>query len=171
MTTLIDLLTIERALEVVFRTVLIFFFTFIVMRIRGERQLAHLTLFDLIIIISIGSAVGDAAIYGEHVAPMMASMITVATVIVLIWILENILEYAPSSIASLLEGRSTILVWNGKIQKRSLNKLNMRAELLMAKLREKDVYSLSGVKEVRMEADGEISIVRTKPKKRKLRKL
>jgi len=41
----------------------IFLFTFIVMRSRGNKQLAQLNLFDIIIIIALGSAVGDVIIY------------------------------------------------------------------------------------------------------------
>ncbi|PIN99897.1 hypothetical protein COT72_03610 [archaeon CG10_big_fil_rev_8_21_14_0_10_43_11] len=163
----LDGFTLARFSEVVVRTTIIFFFTFLVMRIRGQRQLAHLNLFDLVIIIGLGSAVGDAMIYGDEVVHLLTSMTAIATIVILIWGVENILERSPYWLVAIIEGKSTVLVRNGKIVKEALRKINLHEEELRAKLRESNVHSISGIREVRLEPDGGISITRKRPPTKK----
>ncbi|MEJ2568666.1 MAG: DUF421 domain-containing protein, partial [candidate division WOR-3 bacterium] len=66
-------------LEVVVRTTIIFFVAFIVIRIRGTKQLAQLTLFDILIVIALGSAVGDVMIYPEGIVSLLRSTVAICT--------------------------------------------------------------------------------------------
>ena len=47
------------------RIIVIYVFTIIMLRIAGKRRIAHLSAFDILIIIALGSAVGDVMVYGE----------------------------------------------------------------------------------------------------------
>jgi len=54
---MIELVSFGSIIEVIVRITIIFFFAFIVIRIRGTKQLAQLTLFDVLIVIALGSAI------------------------------------------------------------------------------------------------------------------
>lgn len=157
---------LDTALSVVLRTILIFFFTFILMRLRGKRQLAQLTLFDLVIIISLGSAVGDVMIYSDSIAPMLNSMIAIATVIVLIMLLENIMVKGPKSLVTIMEGSASILIRDGKLDRNALRKVKLSEGELRSMLREKNIKYFSDVRVARMEPDGQLSVERKKPGKK-----
>ncbi len=161
----------DRILEIILRTVIIFLFTFIILRIRGKKQLGQFNVFDIVIIIALGSAVGDAMIYTEDIAPLFGSMIAISTVIILIWILENALEIAPSWVIRLIEGESTIIIRNGQFDMRALRKVNLRTEEIIAKLREQGVEKISSVGIARFESDGGISVIRKKRRRRVYQKI
>jgi len=83
---------------VMIRTIIVFLFTFLMMRLRGKKQLAQLNVFDIIIIIALGSAVGDVMIYPDSIIPLANALVAIATIIVLVLILENLLAIAPTKV-------------------------------------------------------------------------
>lgn len=145
---------------VVFRTVLVFFFTYMLMRLRGVKQLAQLNIFDVIIIIALGSAVGDAMIYSESVAPMIKSLTAIATLVILILIIENLLARAPTRVIKLVEGSEVVLIKDGVVDFEALHRVNLHEEELKSRLRTKNIRSYAQVKIAYLEPDGSISVVR-----------
>lgn len=92
---MIKLISFENVLEVVIRTTIIFFVAFIIIRIRGKKQLAQLTLFDILIVIALGSAVGDVMIYSEEVVSLLRSITAICTLAILIQLVEFLACRAP----------------------------------------------------------------------------
>ncbi|HLE06310.1 MAG TPA: YetF domain-containing protein [Candidatus Nanoarchaeia archaeon] len=155
-----ELVTFPEFGSIVIRTVSIFLFTFIVMRSRGNKQLAQLNLFDIIIIIALGSAVGDVIIYNENYAPLVKSMIGIATLILLVLFIENILAILPKSWIKVIEGKEEIIVKDGRVDYSALKKVNIHEEELKSKLRLKNIHSYKAIKRAYLEPDGSISIIR-----------
>jgi len=153
-------------LEVVIRTAIIFIAAFIVIRIRGKKQLAQLTLFDILIVIALGSAVGDVMIYPEEVVSLLRSLVAICTLAVLIHIFEYLACRAPKKITRIIYGDSTIIIKNGKLIKRNFAKINLTEDQLRAKLREKNIQYYSEAKIVRLEPDGGLSVQRKKNDKK-----
>ncbi|MFA5406513.1 MAG: YetF domain-containing protein [Candidatus Nanoarchaeia archaeon] len=147
-------------LEVLFRTVTVFFFTFFLMRLRGHKQLTQLNVFDVLIIIALGSAVGDVMIYGDSVVPLTTALIAIATVIILVLIIENFIAIAPPKIIKLIEGKEEILIHKGKVDWDVLRKVNIHEEELKSMLRSKGIYDYRDASIVYLEPDGSISVRR-----------
>jgi len=159
---MIELISFGNLLEVVVRTTIIFLVAFIVIRIRGTKQLAQLTLFDILMVIALGSAVGDVMIYPEEIVSLLRSAVAIITLAVLIHVFEFLACRAPRKIARIIYGDSTIIIKNGKLIKRNFDRANLTEDQLKAKLREKNIQYYSEAKIVRLEPDGQLSIQRKK---------
>ncbi len=154
-------------MEVIVRTTIIFLVAFIVIRIRGRKQLAQLTLFDILIVIALGSAVGDVMIYSEEVVSLLRSIIAIGTLAILIHLVEFVACRAPKKITRIIYGDSTIIIKDGKLIKKNFIKTNLTEDQLRAKLREKNIQYYSEAKIVRLEPDGELSVKRKRNDKNK----
>ncbi len=157
---MIELVSFGSVIEVIVRTTIIFFFAFIVIRIRGTKQLAQLTLFDVLIVIALGSAVGDVMIYPEEVVSLLRSAVAICTLAILIHVFEYLACKAPKRITRIIYGDSTIIIKNGKLIKNNFEKTNLTEDQLKAKLREKNIKYYSEAKIVRLEPDGQLSVQR-----------
>ena len=163
---MINPISFNQVLEVVLRTTIIALVAFIVIRIRGRKQLAQLTLFDIIIVIALGSAVGDVMIYPEAVVSLLRSIIAITTLITLIYVFEYMVCRAPKKITRIIYGDSTIIIKNGKLVKKNFEKINLTEDQLRAKLREKNIHYYSEARVVRLEPDGELSVQRKRNDKK-----
>jgi uncharacterized membrane protein YcaP (DUF421 family) len=163
---MIKLITFSQVSEVVIRTAIIVLVAFIVIRIRGRKQLAQLTLFDILIVIALGSAVGDVMIYPEEIVSLLRSIIAITTLISLIYIFEYLVCRAPKKITRVVYGDSTIIIKNGKLVKRNFARTNFTEEQLKSKLREKNIQYYSEVKIARLEPDGALSVQRKRNDKK-----
>ena len=55
----------EFTLEIVLRTVIMYTYTLAIVRVLGKRGLGHLSPFELVIIVALGSSVGDPMFYAR----------------------------------------------------------------------------------------------------------
>jgi uncharacterized membrane protein YcaP (DUF421 family) len=163
---MINLVSSVEVLEVVMRTAIIIVVAFIVIRIRGRKQLAQLTLFDILIVIALGSAVGDVMIYPEETVSLLRSIIAITTLLLLVFIFEYLICRAPKKITRFVYGDSTIIIKNGKLVKKNFAKTNLTEDQLKSKLREKNIQYYSEVKIARLEPDGGLSIQRKRNDKK-----
>jgi uncharacterized membrane protein YcaP (DUF421 family) len=163
---MINFISLNQVLEVIIRTTIIGLAAFIVIRIRGRKQLAPLTLFDIIIVIALGSAVGDVMIYPEAVVSLLRSLTAIVTLAALIQIFEYLGCRAPKKITRIIYGDSTIIIKNGKLVKKNFVKTNLTEDQLRSKLREKNIQYYSEAKIVRLEPDGELSVQRKRNDKK-----
>jgi uncharacterized membrane protein YcaP (DUF421 family) len=163
---MIKIISSREILEVVIRTTIIFLVAFIVIRIRGKKQLAQLTLFDILIVIALGSAVGDVMIYSEEVVSLLRSIVAICTLAILIHVFEYLTCRAPKKITRIIYGDSTIIIKDGKLVKKNFIKTNLTEDQLRAKLREKNIQYYSEAKIVRLEPDGELSVQRKRNDKK-----
>jgi len=153
-----SLLSFDEAANIVVRTVLIFFFAFAVLRLLGRRHLAHLTYLDLLLVIGLGSAVGDVMIYGEDTAHFIASAIAVLAVGFSVKVLDELSSHSKR-VSSIVSGTARLIIENGEILPGVLEKEDMTETELMSILREKGVSSIANIRQAYIEFDGEVSII------------
>ena len=153
-----SLISLDDAVGVFARTVLIFFFAFAVLRLLGRRHLSHLTYLDLLLVIGLGSAVGDVMIYGENTAHFLASAIAILAVGFSIKVLDE-LSSRYTEVSSFVTGTALLIIEDGRIIPDALSKEDLGEAELMALLREKGVHSIANVKRAYIEIDGEVSII------------
>lgn len=151
------------------RIVVMYLFTIAMLRIAGKRRLASLSPADLIIIIALGSAVGDVLIYPPDIVSLEIAMLAVATIIVLQIIISKAVEKHPK-IAYIVEGKRTLLIEDGKILERNLDDEDVSHDDLEEMLAERGVDNPSEVHKAYLERSGEVSII-LKPVKGQSRQL
>lgn len=148
------------------RILVMYFFVIVMLRIAGKRRLAHLSTSDIIIIIALGSAVGDVLIYPQSVVQLEFAMLAVASIIILQIVMTKLSE-KNRFFSYLFEGKRTLLVRNGQKLAKNLDDEDISDEDLEEMLAEKGVPHVSYVKEAYLERSGEFSVF-LKPIARKI---
>lgn len=151
-----DILSAET-FTVIARTVAIFLWALVLLRLLGRRRLAHLTYIDLLLIIAFGSAVGDVMIYPESTARFITSIIAITTVAVIVRLLDE-LSSRFSYANKLIDGTPRLIISQGEIVGDVLNRENLTEADLLSLLREKEVDAIHKVRWAYIEPDGEISV-------------
>jgi uncharacterized membrane protein YcaP (DUF421 family) len=137
-----ETLNIGWAIDVVFRTTVIFLYAFLLLRLLGKRHLSHLMYTDLMVIIAFGSAVGDVMIYGESVVHMLVSMLAMSVVALLVKMLEE-LSSRNGTASRLIDGQARLIIDKGKPIEKALDQENISMDMLMSKLRQKEVDNVA----------------------------
>jgi uncharacterized membrane protein YcaP (DUF421 family) len=147
----------EDILSQLGRILVMYLFVIIMLRLAGKRRIAHLTPADMIIIISLGSAVGDVIVYPESVVRLGSAMVAVAAIVAFQIILTKLTE--KNQFAShLIEGDRTKVISNGIVDRKALDNEDLSMDDLGELLAEKGVASASLVREAYLERSGELSV-------------
>lgn len=164
---MINIPGLNGILDVIFRTIGIFFFTYLIIRIRGNKQLSNLSLFDVLLVIALGSAMGDVMIYSEKEVSIIRAITAISTVVLMIFVIEFITARTSKKISRFLYGEPVVLVRNGRLIKKNLKDTNISKEQLKSLLRTHKIRYFSECSLVQLEPNGELSIVREKNKNKK----
>jgi uncharacterized membrane protein YcaP (DUF421 family) len=151
-------------LEIVFRTVIMYGYTVILLRFLGKRGIGQLSTLELAIIISFGSAVGDPMVGAD--VPIFHGMIAITVMTFLQIGLERLIN-KNKKVEQLVEGTANMIVDNGVIMLDCLKKDNLSKEDLFRALRSKDVDHLGQVNKAFFETSGQISVQFNSPKQEK----
>lgn len=146
-------------LEIVVRTVIIYAYTLFLIRWLGSRSIGQLSLVEFLLVIALGSAVGDAMFYPD--VPLL-HCIAVITVVV---ILDKALSFVVSRNSRLedaIEGKSVQVIADGVIGWRQLKDLNLGHDELFEQLRLNQIGNLGRVRAAYFETNGLLSVFKTK---------
>lgn len=144
------------ALEIVLRTTIMYVYTFGMVRLMGKRTSQQLTPFEFLIVIALGSAVGDPMFYPE--VPLLAALIVI-TVVVILEKLTSLLGQYSTRMERAIEGKPHMLVIDGRLNYESMNKETVAREELFGELRRAGVEQLGQVKYACVEQSGVISVL------------
>jgi len=140
------------------RILAIYLFTLFMLRIAGKRRIAHLSAFDILIIIALGSAVGDVMVYPESTVPLASGLLVVFTVVSLQILVTKMTEH-NRSLSFIVHGRGTELIRYGRIVYHNLEVEDLTEDELYELLREKGVGTASEVKKAVLERSGELGVI------------
>jgi uncharacterized membrane protein YcaP (DUF421 family) len=146
-------------LEIAFRTVVIYVYTLVLIRWVGSRSIAQLSLVEFLLVIALGSAVGDAMFYPD--VPLIHCMVVITVVICLDKLLGFLLSRSPA-MEDAIEGRSVEFVRDGIIDCARMRKLNFGHDELFEQLRLSGVSRLGQVRAAYLETNGKLSVFTTK---------
>lgn len=142
-------------LEVIFRSAIMFIISFAGFKISGKRSIKQLSVFELVLIVSLGSAAGDPMFY-EDVGLLPAT--TVFVVVIAIYRLFTWLIRKSSRIEQIVEGKPTYLVKDGKFCIADVDKDDLADDEFFSELRVCSIEHLGQVRYAIVETTGEISI-------------
>lgn len=151
-------------LEIAFRTTVLFIFTLVMLRMVGHRGMGQLSLAEFVIILGLGSAVGDPMFYLD--IPLIYGMLVIALV-VFYQIILTYLTMRNTTVADLTEGGPIRLVADGVIDLDGIKAARMTHPELLAELRQHGVRELGEVECAYLEIDGNMSLFRLTPDQRR----
>lgn len=147
--------------EVVIRSIFIILGLFIITKLLGKKQLSKLSFFEYIVGITIGDIAGTLSMDAElNWANGIISIIIWASVPILI----SYLSLKSPAFQTLIEGKPTVFIKNGKIMEDNLKKEKYTTNSLMEQLRKKDIFHVADVEFASLETNGELSVLLKKEK-------
>jgi len=146
-----------NSLQMGCRAFVMFFITLVLIRLSGMRAFGNKSAFDNIIVIMLGAILSRAVAGVSPFVPIVVS----GTVIALIHRLLAMLSVHFPGLSKLIKSESHILYRNGKYNRRNMAQCNISEGDLLEGIRlAGSVASAEEVKEIYMERNGEISVVK-----------
>lgn len=142
--------------EVLFRTTIIYLYTLVLIRLLGKRGLGQLSPFDFVIVIALGSAVGDPMFYED--VPLIHTMTTITVVVLLQRFVGWITERSPTA-QRWIDSEPRRLVHRGVVDCQNLRDEQLESEELFAALRIQGVRQLGEVELAYIEPSGAVSVI------------
>ena len=141
----------------VIRTILLYIIIITSIRIMGKRQISELQTSELVITFLLSDI---AAIPMQDNDQSMVSGIVPLLVLVICEIVISILMLKHTKLRKLICGKPVIVINNGKVDQKAMEKLRMSAEDLFKELRQKDIFHIDDVDYAIVETNGKMSIMK-----------
>lgn len=142
-------------LEVTLRSVGAFIILLVAARLLGKRTIAQMTYFDFVASITLG---GMAANMTFDVKIPTIDNILAITIFSLTVITASFLSLKSRKLRSLIAGKPTVVMENGKILEKNMKQLRYTLDQLNQQLRKKDVFNPADVEFAILEPSGDLSI-------------
>lgn len=146
---------VEFLPEIVLRSAIVFFILLFALRILGKRGVKQLSVFEMAIIISLGTAAGDPMIYKE-VGVLMAATVFLTVIIIYRLLVE--LVGRNKKVEQLIEGKPICLIRNGIFCIEEFRKEPIAADEFFAELRQLHIEHLGQLKLALIETNGNLSL-------------
>ena len=143
-------------LDIIIRSVSVYLFMIIALRIFGKKELSQLNTADVILILLISNSVQNAMV-GSNVS--LLGGITAAVALFLINFLFKRVMQKSKFIKNLVQDKPEILIHNGKLEFKTLARLGISSDELQEAMREHGVEYYKDVKLAMLEIDGNISVI------------
>jgi uncharacterized membrane protein YcaP (DUF421 family) len=141
--------------QIVLRTALMYLIVLFSLRLLGKRGVKQLSVFELVVIISLGSAAGDPMFYRE--VGLMAA-VAVFSVIVISYKVTSYFVNKNKKIEELLEGSCTYLIEDGEFAIENFKKESLAQDEFFSELRLSGIVHLGQIKLAIIETSGSVSV-------------
>jgi len=142
--------------ELILRAVIVYVFLLLLLRLTGKRQVGQLAPFDLVLLLVISNTVQNAMNAGDN--SVTAGVILAITVVVLNMVMARA-TWRSKRVEALIEGEPQVLVHNGKLNARLMERARLTQHELMVALRQSGVLSVEDVHAAILENNGTITVV------------
>jgi uncharacterized membrane protein YcaP (DUF421 family) len=115
-------------LEKLVRPVIVYLVLVLLLRLFGKRELAQLNPFDLVVLLSLSNTVQNSIIGDDN--SVTGGVIGAFSLLAINWLVVRVLFRSPR-LTHVLEGRATVLVLNGQIDKKALERESLTKEELL----------------------------------------
>lgn len=142
-------------LEVAFRSAVMFITLLLVLKFTGKRGVKQLSIFETVIIISLGSAAGDPMFYDDV---GLVPAIGVFLMVLFLYRFVTWLTGKSPSFERFMEGETECLVTEGKFSANKFERESLSHDEFFTELRLRSIEHLGQVKKAYLETTGDVSI-------------
>lgn len=143
-------------LDIILRSVAVYFFMVIALRVFGKKELSQLNTADVILILLISNSVQNAMVGSD--TSLWGGLVAAGALFLMNFILKKLM-FRFKGLNNLLQQKPEILIHNGKLEFKTLAKLGITSEELTEAMHEHGVEFFKDVKLAMLEIDGNISII------------
>ncbi len=143
-------------LQIIFSSVTVYVFILVAIRLFGKKELAQLSVIDLVFILLISNAVQNAMV-GSN-ASLAGGLIAASALFITNYALKFAIYRFPR-FGRLLQGEPLMLIYKGELNYPNLSKAKITISEIKETIREHGVASIEEVDLAVLEIDGNISIL------------
>ena len=142
--------------QIILRSVAVYTFIILAIRLFGKKELAQLSIIDLVFILLISNSVQNAMV-GNNTT-LQGGLLAAFSLFVLNFILKRV-SYKNVRINELLQGKAVMLIYKGEVNDEHLRVTGITTNELLAAVREHGVEKIEDVDLAMLEVDGNISVI------------
>lgn len=154
-------------IRIIGSTLAVYLFIVIAIRLFGKKELAQLSVVDLVFILLISNAVQNAMVGPD--STLLGGLVAASTLFLVNYLLKY-LQYRYPRFGKVVQGDATMLVYKGKILEAHMKKAKISEDELIEAIREHGVASVKEVDLAIMEVDGSISVLSGKYQKKTVKR-
>ncbi len=149
-------------IEILFRTLVIYAYTFILLRWLGSRTIGQLSTIEFLLVIALGSAVGDAMFYPD--VPLVHALLVVTAVVLANKGLDLVIGKSQRA-ARVVNGSPREAIRDGVLNREFLRECALSRNELFQQLREHGISNLGQIASAYLETDGGVTVFRSSQEK------
>jgi uncharacterized membrane protein YcaP (DUF421 family) len=138
-------------LEKLLRPVIVYLVLVLLLRLFGKRELAQLNPFDLVVLLSLSNTVQNAIIGDDN--SVTGGIIGAFSLLAINWLVVRVLFRSPQ-LTRMLEGRAVVLIRNGQIDRKALQRESLSREELIAVIHRQGFEHVNQVHRCELEPNG-----------------
>ena len=142
--------------EIVLRTLLVYSFLIILLRLTGKRQVGQLAPFDLVLLLVLSNSVQNSMTGGDN--SLHGGLVSAATLIVANYAV-GYATFKSKKLEAIIEGRPQVLIHNGKLFEDVMKKAQLTHHELESALRQGGCACAMEVFSAILENNGAISVI------------
>ena len=146
----------------IIRTILLYAFVVLAVRLMGKRQISEMQPSELVITLIVSEI---AAIPMQNTSQPLLSGIIPVMVLVALEIAASVLMMKSGKFRKIMCGSPIVVIRDGKILQNEMRRLRLTTEDLCVQLRQQDIFSIEDVQYCIVETNGKVSVLE-KPQKR-----
>ena len=143
-------------MDIALRSIFLFFFVYLLMRIVGRRELSSLEPFDLILLVVLGDSVQQAVTQDDY--SVTGAFIVIST-IALLQVFLSYLNFRVPRLRPLLNGEPIVVVQDGKVIERNARRERLTLDDIAGAARLQQIASLEDVQWAVLETSGELTFI------------
>jgi uncharacterized membrane protein YcaP (DUF421 family) len=138
-------------LEKLARPVIVYLVLVVLLRLFGKRELAQLNPFDLVVLLSLSNTVQNAIIGDDN--SVTGGVIGAFGLLAINWLVVRVL-FRSQRLTSALEGQATVLVLNGQVDVRAMERESLTREELLSVIHKQGFEDFDKVRKCQLEPNG-----------------
>lgn len=147
-------------LEKLLRPVIVYLVLVLLLRLFGKRELAQLNPFDLVVLLSLSNTVQNAIIGDDN--SVTGGVIGAFSLLAINWLVVRVL-FRSKKLTHALEGSSTVLVMNGRIDDNALERESLTREELLSVIHKQGFDNFDQVRICQLEPNGTFFVEAVEP--------
>jgi uncharacterized membrane protein YcaP (DUF421 family) len=141
--------------EKLLRPVIVYLALIILLRVFGKRELAQLNPFDLVVLLSLSNTVQNAIIGDDN--SVSGGVIGAFGLLAINWLVVRVL-FRSARLTRMLEGRASVLVREGQIDRRALERESLTRDELLQVLHRQGFEDFDKVRSCLLEPNGTFTV-------------
>jgi uncharacterized membrane protein YcaP (DUF421 family) len=138
-------------LEKLLRPAIVYLALVVLLRIFGKRELRQLNPFDLVVLLSLSNTVQNAIIGNDN--SVSGGIIGAFALLAVNWLVVRALFRSPR-LTRMFEGRATVLIRNGQVERNALKRESLTQEELIEVVHRQGFDSIRNVQRCELEPNG-----------------